>query len=324
MRRNLIRAVSLLAVLLPLGFFSASPVWAQTDEPREYFSQTGHWVTGEFHTTYRSQPLAEALYGYPLTDAFVDPETGYLVQFFQQAYFILYPERPAGQRVARLELGRLLYQPGLPVSLHPLTPGCVREPGWAYAICDDFHEFYIAHGGEAIFGPPISGLEIHDLIAVQYFVYGRLEFHPQRPRDHQIRIAPLGRQYFELRQKTGWVTASQLLPAVNELGLNYEISELRVDAFPQRGRIPLGESQTVIVTVRDQSRAAVSGATVSAVALLPGGSSQPLGGIVTNANGVAEFSFTPQATQVGIVEILVTVRFQELIVEAANSFRIWY
>ncbi len=317
--------VRVLAVLLPLGFLFVSPVWAQTEEPGPFFPETGHWVTDEFLAAYRAQPLAEAIYGYPLTDAFTDQETGYLVQFFQQAYFEYHHQRPVGQRVVRLELGRLLYTPATPANLHPRTPGCIRHAGWEYPVCDDFYEFYIANGGEAVLGPPISGLEIRDLIAQQHFVYARLEFNPQRPRGHQIQFAQLGREYFIARQQAGWVSSSQLLPAIRNTQLKEsDITSLRVDVFPQRSRIPLGEAQTLVVTVRDQSRTAVFGATVSAVATLPDGSSQPLGGVLTNEQGIARFIFTPNLNQVGIVEIEVSVRYASLHVTGTSGFRVWY
>lgn len=323
MRRYLRRMGALAPMLTLLVLFMVSPAGAQTPDGR-YFAQTGHWVAGAFYDVYRAQPLAEALYGYPLTEAFVDTQTGYLVQFFQQAYFQLKPELPPGQQVVRVELGRLLYEPGGKVNLTRATPGCTQHPGWEHPICYDFYEFYQELGAEAVFGPPVSGLEVHGNMLWQYFANARLEWHPELPPGARITIAHLGAQYFLQRAEQGWINTSLLLPVAEDLRPQYDITGLVVHAFAQHSQIPLGQTQTLVVTVRDQSRAALLGASVSATLILPDGFSQPLGAILTNKNGVATFEFLPQANQVGVAEIIVTVRHQNITEHARTSFRIWY
>ncbi len=62
-----------------LGIF---PVHAQ--ENGRYFPETGHTIDGQFVRFFDLQGGLEIL-GYPITDAFVDPRSGWLIQYFQNA-----------------------------------------------------------------------------------------------------------------------------------------------------------------------------------------------------------------------------------------------
>ena len=64
-----------LAVFITLCLLSASwvSVRAQTqDQGSRYFSETGHNVKGEFLKFYNLNPNAVFLYGYPITEEFVN------------------------------------------------------------------------------------------------------------------------------------------------------------------------------------------------------------------------------------------------------------
>ena len=46
-----------------------------------------------------------ALFGFPLSEPFVDPDTGLLTQYFERAVFELHPENPEPYRVLLRRLG---------------------------------------------------------------------------------------------------------------------------------------------------------------------------------------------------------------------------
>ncbi|MCS7295335.1 MAG: hypothetical protein NZ761_08045 [Dehalococcoidia bacterium] len=67
-----------------------------------YFTQTGHWLCGSFRAFWRRNGLdfgdpgislreSLALFGYPISEAFVD-EHGQTVQYFERAKLVSYPE----------------------------------------------------------------------------------------------------------------------------------------------------------------------------------------------------------------------------------------
>src|SRR4030066_1133129 len=92
-------AVALSFFLLAANWVSVS---AQTPSSK-YFSETGHNVKGEFYKFYSSNPNATFLYGYPITEEFVN-KNGLTIQYFQRARFEYHPELPEGQRVTLTQL----------------------------------------------------------------------------------------------------------------------------------------------------------------------------------------------------------------------------
>jgi len=59
----------------------------------EYFDDTGHTVRGPFLTFFRKYG-GVAIFGYPITDEFRDPQSGLLVQYFQRARIEWNPSNP--------------------------------------------------------------------------------------------------------------------------------------------------------------------------------------------------------------------------------------
>ena len=82
-----------------------------------YFTQTGHWTCGVFRSFWRRHGLdlgdpgvsvreSLALLGYPISEAFLD-ETGRLVQYFERARLVSYPElRGTANEVIRDPIAR--------------------------------------------------------------------------------------------------------------------------------------------------------------------------------------------------------------------------
>ncbi len=90
------------------GIRDTEPFQPQEPAPEErqdctYFWQTGHWVCSYFRAYWRSRGLefgdpgvslreSLALFGYPISEEFGDPQTGMRVQYFERARLEYHPE----------------------------------------------------------------------------------------------------------------------------------------------------------------------------------------------------------------------------------------
>ena len=86
-------------------------VFAQFQEKKEYFPETGHWVTGEFLIKYHSIPNPEEIYGNPITEAFQEKDW-LTIQYFEKTRFELYPQDFSDLRVRLSPLGSVIYHKG--------------------------------------------------------------------------------------------------------------------------------------------------------------------------------------------------------------------
>lgn len=102
------------------GLLATAPFQRQPDPQGNnasctFFPTTGHWLCRGFRDYWNSHGLefgdpgvsyreSLALFGYPISDEFVDPATGYTVQYFERARFEYHPENPAPYTI---ELGLL-------------------------------------------------------------------------------------------------------------------------------------------------------------------------------------------------------------------------
>ncbi|MCM8747802.1 polysaccharide deacetylase family protein [Thermomicrobiaceae bacterium CFH 74404] len=169
-----------------------------------YFPETGHWVSHGF-LRYWERFGGLAIYGYPLTEEYVDPATGRVTQWFERARFEWHP----GAWPARYDvlLGRL----GAEVSAEregigpfrsaqPVT-GCTYFPQTGHNLCGGFRAYWEQFGGLAVFGYPISE-EFREVnpddgreYTVQYFERQRFEWHPGAwPERYDVLLGRLGAQ----------------------------------------------------------------------------------------------------------------------------------
>lgn len=102
------------------GLLSTAPFQRQPDPQGDnadcsYVSETGHWLCRGFREYWNSHGLefgdpgvsyreSLALFGYPISDEYIDPATGNTVQYFERARFEYHPDNPAPYTV---ELGLL-------------------------------------------------------------------------------------------------------------------------------------------------------------------------------------------------------------------------
>lgn len=312
LRFTLLWLVILLAV-------SGQVVLAQSDTSK-YFPETGHFLTGDFHDFYFSNPNPELVYGLPITEAFVDPQSGLLVQYFEKVRLEYHPESPPGEKIQLTPVGQKTYNPGVAIEgLSASTPNCFQQAGWDYPVCFSFYTFYEHFGGEQQFGKPISSLEYTRGRLVQFFENAQLVWMPENPDQARISIAPLGLSYFYAVE----TDLSKLDPFRN-YEYNQNISQIRVRAFPKFAIIPNGKTQTIDIIATDQNNAPLTNGIVNITIMYPDGTKTQTTPLATDEYGLANLALITNSSKTGIVQILVKVTYNDLEGISITSFRIWY
>lgn len=311
----------LLALALTICMLSTNwaPVHAQeTAQTSKYFNETGHNVKGEFWVFYNGNPNATFLYGYPITEEFLD-KSNKTVQYFQRARFELDTTLPAGQRVKLTSLGRDTY-----ISTGPLnvsnTLACRNYAETGYPVCFAFLEFFDQYGAVSQFGYPISSFEYHENKIVQYFEKARLEWQPWKMEGQRVVVSDLGRIYFDaLGEDPGLLTPVKPL---NET-TNAVIS-LQVRAFVWKAVTLASDSQLVFVIVQDQNLQPIANANCTTNVYWPDGRIEALP-LTTNTNGVGivPLSFNNQPYG-SLIYTDVSCMYSNLSAKTTTSFRIWY
>ena len=286
-------------------------------EGERFFPETAHSVSGEFLLRYQSVSDPLLLFGYPISEAFQDPTTGRLVQYFQRARFDFYPENPPDQRVVIFNLGEHLYTPGLASSIPLIAAACQLYPGSNYPVCYAFQDFYEDHGGVEQFGLPISGFEQQGGRLVQYFDKACFEWRPEEPAGQRVRLSNLGDLYLNMfiaESSSVWNATVGAQPLI-----------IQVSAYPQQPVTGLNGQQTIFVQVQDQDQQPVAGAQVALQQLSPGGQVEgALLQAVTDYNGVAIVTFPFDAIVPGKVVTHITVRYNNLESKTTTSFWTWW
>jgi hypothetical protein len=315
-RLNWLASLLAVAVLFAIG---SQQTLAQTDE-EQYFAETGHSVVGQFLDIYRRASDPVQLYGYPITDAFQDPTTGLILQYFQKARFELQSAASGGQRVQISPLGEYLYQPGQPLPMPTNSPACRTFAPNGLQVCYAFLEFFDQHGGEAQFGKPISNLELQGDVIAQYFQRARFEWRPTRPAGQRVVLAELGTQYFYAHAEN----PARLLPDPGD-DIIKGVLNLQAHAYPVKAITGRNGFQTVYVIVQDQRLLPIAGAQVQLVVKLPSGEVKTFAiPAPTNAQGITHFTFPFATDTIGSAKIDVTATRDNLTTQTATSFRIWW
>jgi hypothetical protein len=309
------------SILLLLALIS-SLSWQRSSAQiggEEYFEETGHRVTGEFLTKFHSVPNPLQLYGYPITEAFQDPTYHILVQYFQKARFEFFPIAPAGQRVQFTPLGQYIYKRGVSAPLPATGPRC-RTFDKGFQVCYTLLEFYLANGGEAQFGLPISNTELHNNMIVQYFQNARFEWHPELPAGQRVVLANLGKEYFFMMHEN----PIRLKSEPGGFGNNGTLS-LKVRAYPTKAVTSRNGVQTIYAIAQDQRLLPVKDAQVTITLRMPAGNEiRYIIPTLTDEKGVTEYTFPFNTNDVGIVQVTVTAISNNLEAKTTTSFRVWW
>ena len=318
--KTIARWIGVMIFLASLSGLLWGEVRAQAPPEGQYFSKTGHWVSGDFLDKYNSVSNPEAIYGLPITDAFTDPTSGHLIQYFEKARFELHPEGIEDLRVQLTPLGELLYVPGEPIPTPPNYPACTFFPETSQSVCYAFLEYFEANGGVSQFGYPISGFENHDGWISQYFQRARFEWHPEMPPGERVQLANLGREYFHVRGEDPRL----LKPVPGDFIPQQAVIRLQIHAFASQPVMPRSGGQQILhVIVYDQSFRAIEGAEVSYQIRLPDGTVFSGELPSTNSEGVSSTAIIIPPNIAGTGEFIVTVTSSLLQAQTATAFQLW-
>jgi len=312
--------ILLLASALSWGISVAQTSTPQVDDIL-YFPETGHFVKDEFLKAYQSATDPERIYGFPITEAFLD-STGKKVQYFEKTVLEYFPNNPPELRVRPKDLGDYLHLTGSPLPLPPNFPACrvFPEDPFKYQVCYSFLDFYLAYGGPAQFGYPISNFELQDGRIVQSFQRARFEWHPELTPGNKVVLSDLGSMQFD---KIG--ENPERLKPVSGDNIPRTVLSLHVRAFPKNAFTPRTGVQTIYIVVQDQKRVAVENAQVTLVVTFPSGNIQRyiIPGL-TDQNGIISYSFDFSQEIVGSTQVLVTATYEDRQQQTTTSFRIWW
>ncbi len=313
----------LAAVLLLTLIALVSPAEAQGEGGR-YYSETGHTLDARFVAFFDGHG-GEAILGYPITDSFIDPQSGWRTQYLQNARLELAPEGSAGVVGIRLSaLGEALggWQAPLPADQIPTAADadCRYYAESGHAVCHAFLDFYLSHGGPAQFGYPISEFQLEGERIVQYFQAFRFDWHPEAAPGAQVSLASLGRQHFDAM---GYDPALLRPRLPSDIQL-YQVLELRPRVSVAQPVLGTDGRQTVYIAVRDQNLNPVPGAAVLLTVHLADGDRTVLLP-VTDERGMSRISFDytgqPRGLSVALDATAVLDRLQAM---TRDSFLIWY
>lgn len=186
-----------LTAVLFLGGLAVVPARAATDVV--YVSATGHYMRGAFRD-YWDKRGGLAIFGYPLTEEYIDPTTNRVYQFFERARF----ERalPSSTAVELGFLGRQAAGDRVFATATAITNSKDRRyfPETKHIVQYGFKATWEGKGGLAIFGLPISE-EIDEQLAdgkvhpVQYFERARFEYWGDQPAGQRVLLSLLGRRF---------------------------------------------------------------------------------------------------------------------------------
>ena len=313
-----------LFVVLVLAIAAVVPVLAQQTDPPQYFPETGHEVRFPF-ISYFNRAGGLSQHGYPITDDFVDPKTGLLVQYFEKSRLEWHPGNPEPYKVQLGLLGDELgkREPPIPISQIPAAndPNCMHFFETGHNMCLIFKDYWLQHGALDRFGYPIGEYTIENDRVVQYYQRARMEWQPGKPAGQKVQLGPLGRLQFDisgLPDSLGW---PNIIIARDDPGA--------VTSLEARGSVVdsvavAGGTQSAFVYVTDQLGVAIGGAGVTLIVHYPDHDDDytlpP-----TSSAGVTVTSFTvPKVEPGALVSMEFIITYAGVFAETRTSYMVWY
>lgn len=305
----------IIASVLLLAVVSASSAQGLVER---HFDETGHTVRGRF-LTFFDKYGGIAIFGYPITDEFIDPRSQRLVQYFQRARFEWNPNNPERYQV---QLGLLgdelkLGQPRLTLSQIPSStnPSCYYFPQTGHAVCNAFLDYFRANGGLDVFGYPITEFKIENERIVQVFQRARMQWHPELAPGQKVQLTMLGSLAFDLHKLDSKLKQPAVIRSVTRLNVRASVG----DSVSQRSGI-----QPIYIFVTDQHGKALESVLVTAVVHFASGN-QSFTFPYTNARGMTQIDIPFGQSKAGSqVSIDITATYRNLIQQTRTSFLPWW
>lgn len=274
-------------------------------------AQTGHAVDARFLAYYREHGGLE-IFGYPISEAFVEQGTGKIIQYYQNARLEMSADRDGQQQVKASALGMMLGGWEAPIADPGKVAGCRFYQETGHQICHLFLEYYDRHGGAEVFGLPIAEVRIEDEQIVQYFQWFRLDWLSSEGEVGEIRPGPLGQLHMQ-----------QAYPELlHSVAGSDQVEALILTTSVENASTSSTGEQTVFLRVRDQNGRPLKGATATLVAHFPEGD-RTIVMPFSDENGRSRASFSFENQPAGItVNIDLTVFYGALRKETRESFMV--
>ena len=157
-------------------------------------SDTGIAVAAEFAEFYTTNG-GKRFFGDPITEGFVAGDNGRFTQYF---HTMRLESDVADGSIIIFPLGEWALAGINDPQAAPASPNSRSRtfPETNLTVQDEFLLFYEAFDGERLLGVPISPQMDEGDLRVQYFVNGRLEWHPELDLDQRIQVGPLGTDHY--------------------------------------------------------------------------------------------------------------------------------
>jgi hypothetical protein len=285
------------------------PIRAMVRDIRD--SADGYTIDSRFSPYFKLHG-GEEIFGDPISEAFIEVETGKIVQYFENARLELEPGVSGGMEVKTSSLGMMLGKWEAPLNYDGEVPGCHFYHETGHQVCHAFLDYYEENGGPETFGYPISELKLEDGRMVQYFQWFRLDWFPEEEA-FTVQPGPVGSMHLSE------ASPSNFKPDSIETS---EVQELIVVSSVENASMNTSGEQTVYLLVRDQDQEAIEGAAATLIAHFSDGDRMivmPL----TDQNGRSQVSFTFENQPRGhTISLEITVVYEGRTVQARESFMI--
>jgi hypothetical protein len=287
------------------------PIRAMVRDIRD--SEDGFTIDSRFSPYFKLHG-GEKIFGDPISDAFIEVETGKIVQYFENARLELEPESSGGMEVKTSSLGMMLGKWEAPVIYDGEIPGCHFYHETGHRVCHAFLDYYKEHGGPETFGYPISELKLEDDRMVQYFQWFRLDWFPEEVA-YPVQLGPIGRMHLSEASLADFRTDSIQTS---------EVQALIVVSSVENASMNTSGEQTVFLLVQDQDQEAIEGAAATLIAHFPDGDRMMVMPL-TDENGRSQISFAFENQPTGhAISLEITVVYQGRTQQARESFMIQF
>lgn len=197
--------MGLIAVLALLLLSGALPAAGQAQANQVYFPQTGHYLGGAFKGFWESRG-GLAIFGYPLSEEFIQKSDGRVVQYFERARLEMIGSGNSAFAGLGLIGSDYMHARGLgfPRVAPAASSASLRYfPESGHTLRGAFKSFWESRGSLAIFGFPLSEETTEQLddgrnYTVQYFERARFEL-----VDGQTRLGLLGSALVPCQRRPG-------------------------------------------------------------------------------------------------------------------------
>ena len=157
----------------------------------KYFDEAGYAVKGKF-LRFFNEHGGLLVFGYPISPAVTDRTFSF--QYFQNGRVEMDAEGTIHLSLLPNELSQRRSN-AIPESETPA--GGRYFPTTGHSLERAFLDFYLEHGGHALFGYPITELIHENDRLVQYFERAVFEWHPQFPNGQRVQLRRIGEVYLQ-------------------------------------------------------------------------------------------------------------------------------